>query len=586
MQRFSVQSALSIFLFSAACGGTFPSADEFELDAQVAADASQGDARLPDAGVVETDAAAPPCVAGQHVEDGDCVPDNTCPLGCSGHGSCGDDVCSCELGYAGAGCEECAAGFERGADGRTCVNSACGTCASPMVCLPTGECCDDACAGGDSQCEDGYERRCAAGVGGCPTWTSWFSCGAGGCGDEQRCAGLGADVSVDQWGTRSEDFVLAMTVGKSGEVIVSGFTHGQLGDRARGSADGFLASRNTNPLSNWVRQFGSMGSDRASGVFRTSGGELVVGGEAGGDLDTGMSGGADGFLLKFSSTGSQTKSVRFGSDRQERVYTLVQGQDGNAYATGYTFGGINGPSNGDQDCFVAKFDPAGEQVWAMQFGGLKRDVCENVTADAAGNVYAVGFTAGDIEGERNSGNDDAFLAKVDVDGTLQWVRLWGFRDDDGASTVRVGPDGGIFVAGIARATLNRTGTGLAFLGKWSASGDELWLTQWGGNATYLRAMAFDASGALYTAGSTRVRLDESSNAGGLDAFVSKWTFGPGTTHTRVWTKQYGTAESDEVYALAIDAAGTLYLGGSTMGSFPGYTNAGAGDNFVLRISAP
>ena len=48
-----------------------------------------------------------------------------------------------------------------------------------------------------------------------------------------------------------------------------------------------------------------------------------------------------------------------------------------------------------------------------------------VAVDSGGNVYLTGFTDGNLGGETNSGGTDAFLAKYNASGTLQWTRLLG-----------------------------------------------------------------------------------------------------------------------------------------------------------------
>ena len=47
-------------------------------------------------------------------------------------------------------------------------------------------------------------------------------------------------------------------------------------------------------------------------------------------------------------------------------------------------------------------------------------------ADSLGNIYCAGYTFSDL-GETNggSGNDDAFIAKIDSSGALQWVKQLG-----------------------------------------------------------------------------------------------------------------------------------------------------------------
>jgi len=95
------------------------------------------------------------CDGGELCESGVCVDDRCDPDPCQGRGTCDDGACSCQVGFAGATCGECAAsyiGFPTcRADPCLGVNCGAGTCDST-----NGTCvCDPGVAGG-------YCDRCAS----------------------------------------------------------------------------------------------------------------------------------------------------------------------------------------------------------------------------------------------------------------------------------------------------------------------------------------------------------------------------------------------------------------------------------------
>src|SRR6185437_3438456 len=54
---------------------------------------------------------------------------------------------------------------------------------------------------------------------------------------------------------------------------------------------------------------------------------------------------------------------------------------------------------------------------------------------------------------------------------------------------------------------------------------------------------------------------------------------------RVWTQQLGTNMGDFPNAIATDAQGDIFIGGSTKGAFPGFTNAnGVLQNVVIKLN--
>jgi len=110
------------------------------------------------------------CALG-YVDVGDnfaiCVAQATCTIdSCSRHGTCDDSqglvMCSCDLGYSGASCDQCGEGFHRTDDQSCVVDHVC----QPDTCNDHGDCVD---SNGEISCDclTGYAglncERCAAG---------------------------------------------------------------------------------------------------------------------------------------------------------------------------------------------------------------------------------------------------------------------------------------------------------------------------------------------------------------------------------------------------------------------------------------
>src|SRR5688572_15148522 len=83
---------------------------------------------------------------------------------------------------------------------------------------------------------------------------------------------------------------------------------------------------------------------------------------------------------------------------------------------------------------------------------------------------------------------------------------------------------------------------------------------------YGTSVAADAQGNVYLAGSTTSAANIASNGfqnvygGNRDAFLLKLD----AAGNRVWATYYGGTQSDGAYSLAVDAAGNIYMGGSTL----------------------
>ena len=106
---------------------------------------------------------------------------------------------------------------------------------------------------------------------------------------------------------------------------------------------------------------------------------------------------------------------------------MVTDSSGNVYATGYTNGGLASNSNsGEDDVFLVKYNSSGTKQWTRQIGTLKGDIARAMAIDNSSNIYVVGYTEGELDGNANSGvayaQDDAwdyFILKYDSNGNKQ-----------------------------------------------------------------------------------------------------------------------------------------------------------------------
>src|SRR5437867_4288428 len=92
----------------------------------------------------------------------------------------------------------------------------------------------------------------------------------------------------------------------------------------------------------------------------------------------------------------------FGTAGSEVGYAVaVDASD--VYVAGPTDGALPGQTNaGGNDAFLRKYDADGTEVWTRQFGSLDYDDAESVAADVSG-IYVVGLTAGTLPGQTSAG---------------------------------------------------------------------------------------------------------------------------------------------------------------------------------------
>ena len=277
---------------------------------------------------------------------------------------------------------------------------------------------------------------------------------------------------------------------------------------------------------------------------------------------------------------------QFGTNRRDEGLAVAKGPSG-VYVTGNTVGVFPGQTQAalnDRDVFLTKYDEQGNAVWSRQFGSaaVAQDDGTGVAVDLTG-VYVVGWTQGALAGQTGLGSVDAYIRKYDFNGNVVWTRQFGTAAQDEA--LGVAADGtGIYVVGSTQGPLGAGSPANpgqdAFIRRYDANGNEVWTRQFGtttGDSESAVGVATDSTG-IYVAGVTGG--DFAGRIGGRDGFLRKYDAGGNA----VWTRQFGTNTTDDVFAVAAGSQG-IYVGGDTSGIFPGQSKVGNGlyDAYVVKF---
>lgn len=231
---------------------------------------------------------------------------------------------------------------------------------------------------------------------------------------------------------------------------------------------------------------------------------------------------------------------------------------------------------------VSLSNAAPRGVWVKQFGTKESDYTQSVTVDAKGNIYVVGGTNGTLPGQKSAGYTDAFIRKYDPNGKEVWTRQFGTDGTDYAYSVALDTNGNIYVAGYADETLpsqNSRSEGNVFLRKYNANGKEVWTRQFAGSNFYdMNSVALDPKGNIYVAGSTYDTLPGQESPGAHDAFIRKYD----PNGKELWTRQFGSTDSDGANSVATDSKGNVYVSGVADGVLPDQESMGSADAFVKK----
>jgi len=173
-----------------------------------------------------------------------------------------------------------------------------------------------------------------------------------------------------------------------------------------------------------------------------------------------------------------------GSDSDDQSFGIAMDSSGNIYFTGWsdaTWGSPINPHSGGQDAFVAKLNSTGGLEWNTFMGSSNTDWGRAIAVDGSGNVYVVGMSDGKWSGEPFPGEGwGAFVAKLNSNGELQWH---GFLPTDGGTrgtAVAVDPIGNVYVGGWGGWVWDTPPVeplpdgDVAFVAKLNSSGVEVW----------------------------------------------------------------------------------------------------------------
>jgi len=486
----------------------------------------------------------------------------------TGGGSSGDGGVSGD-GAGGAPPVLCASAdfFDHDADPRT-------ACVARSSCAPGSFVSDDGGTAADRQC-----TSCPPGTFGtlenavaCDSWTECLLP------ETEGAAGTStSDRTCRPWtvqlGTAGLDGIAAVSVDQDGNVIVAGGVSGALPDQAHaGERDAFVRKYDRFGSELWTRQFGSIESDHASALSVDGLANIYVSGNTHGTLSGQESiGGVDAFLRKYNPQGTEIWTRQFGAIGTDVPHAMtIDGAD-DLYVCGHTLGERTKLTSGFMDVLLRKYDSAGNELYAQQFGSQSDDWCLGLAIDASNDLIMVGQTRGAFPAQTYLGTGNFFLRRHTPSGDELWTRDGGTVDSNEGNAVAVDGGGHIYVAGGASSEIPEEDwkSRDSLLQKYDAAGNLLWS---------MRSRTFGEDWA------TSVQVDQRSSVFlvGTVAFPERHTLVGkyDSDGLELWTQEIAASHPS---AAAVSHDGHLYVVGSTDSALPGQTDFGASDGFLVRL---
>ncbi len=430
-----------------------------------------------------------------------------------------------------------------------------------------------------------------------------------------------ADLIIDPWATyiggSAQDNATGITMDGNGNVIITGFTQSMNfpvtnSSWNSGGLDAFTVKYNGIGMMLWATYCGGNSRDWAFAICADGSGNIVITGDTGSanfpvTNSTTLNGIYNMFVVKFTVNGTVLWATYYGGNGGTYGNGIDFDGNGNILIVGHT-NSTNLPVtnsstlSGTWDGHVVKFDANGTVKWATYYGGSYQDQVIAIATDVSGDVFFTGWTQSpDIPVTNSSqfcGGYDAFIAKLNGNGAVQWATYCGGGNTDQGYGISVDGNGYAAVTGttassnfpVTNSSILAGGSDI-FIVKYNGTGTVQWSSYYGGSGNdYGNSIAMDGSGTIAIGGNTTSMnfpvTNNSTHAGGEDAFVMKLN----NSGTLLWATYYGGNGIDRGNDIAVDGIGSIAISGLTYSMNIPVTNSsayggGPTDGFVVHFDA-
>lgn len=266
---------------------------------------------------------------------------------------------------------------------------------------------------------------------------------------------------------------------------------------------------------------------------------------------------------------AQTPNVEwakcYGGSSNDRAYSAIQTSDGGYLVCGYTDSndGDVTLNKGNSDAWLVKVNPDGSINWQKTYGGTNADIFRSIAVSSTGYVVCGETSSNDGDVSSNHGMSDYWVVGIGITGNLIWEKTYGGSDNDYAYDIAIS-DSGYFVVGQTFSEDGDVSTykanGDAWLISINAGGTLLDEKARGGTAADLYTSIIDVQAGGFLLGGTTYSNDgnvSGLNHGGSDAWLVKVS----KSGNFQWTACYGDTSNDGLSTVMEYPAGTYIISG-------------------------
>jgi gliding motility-associated-like protein len=327
-----------------------------------------------------------------------------------------------------------------------------------------------------------------------------------------------------------------------------------------------------------------------------------------------------GFVAKYDPNGNVIWAFRIGNNQDDGCNGVAIDASGNIYVTGYVEniadfkGTLSTPStiltsSGGRDMFIAKYDPAGQLLWAHRGGSTTDDEGYAVAVNNS-RVFVTGYytgaaSFGPLSTVNGSSSENVFVVAYDALGSAQWLTESTSSQSAFGNGITC-DNSGVYLAGSFKGsalsvydpasalsfTLSNAVPGQedGYVIGYSLSGSVNWASLVSSNGRDHCYGITQLGGAVYITGSIESPCSFQgyccnpvfTGGSARDIFTAAMDKLSGST---TWVKAESGSGNEESYSIATDGTGNIFIGGYfdqdiTFVSGPAYSTSGNEDVFV------
>lgn len=345
----------------------------------------------------------------------------------------------------------------------------------------------------------------------------------------------------------------------------------------------------------WDKSLGGKQSDYLTDALPTPDyGFLLAGSsvsvKAGAKLQS-THGDLDFWLWKMDEKGDQEWQKNFGGSSTDLLQSVALTKEGGFILAGNSASPKSDdkktPHLGNEDVWIIKLDPRGNELWQVTLGGIDQDKVQQILPTKDGGYLVAGSSASQgrkkglvdpkeeevIPKEGNHYGDlDYWVIKLSPKGKVEWQQTYGGSNTDDLRAVVATKDG-YLLAGYSNSPISGTksernrGTGDFWVIQIDEKGNEVWQRTLGGDQDDQLFAAIKTYDNHYVLGGN-------SNSGSSDEKTVStqegsdfWLVKMDDTGKIIWQQSYNFGKTDILTSLIENEDHTLLLGGFALGEF-------------------